>query len=77
MLQQEHPYRQQHQKTILAAVYSSMALEEEKDDGEITSNFISNVNTIPRICNIILNHPDALIRSALLASKYALQNKKK
>ena len=29
----------------------------------------------PRICNIILDHPDALVRSALLASKYALQNK--
>jgi hypothetical protein len=28
-----------------------------------------------RICNIILDHPDALIRSALLPSKYALQNK--
>ena len=59
----------------LAAVHSSEALDEESDDGEISSKFISNVNTFPRICNIILDHPDALIRSALLASKYALQNK--
>ena len=59
----------------LAALHSSEALEEESDDDEIASKFISNVNTFPRICNIILDHPDALVRSALLASKYALQNK--
>lgn len=79
MLQQKHPDRQYHQETEARhgtrAVHSSEALDEESNDGEISSKFISNVNTFPRICNIILDHPDALIRSALLASKYALQNK--
>ena len=27
------------------------------------------------MCNILLDYPDAVIRSALLASKYTLQNK--
>ena len=58
----------------LAAVHSSETVDQDSDDGK-ESKFISNVNTFPRICNIILDHPDALIRSALLASKYALQNK--
>lgn len=58
----------------LAAVHNSETADQDSDDGE-TSRFISNVNTFPRLCNIILDHPDALIRSALLASKYALQNK--
>lgn len=56
----------------LAAVHNSEVADHESDDGDSTSSkFISNVNTFPRICNIILDHPDALIRSALLASKYA------
>lgn len=60
----------------LAAVHNSELFEEDSDSGDINkSRFIGNVNTFPRICNIILDHPDALIRSALLASKYALQNK--
>ena len=54
----------------LAAVHSSEAVDEDSDDGK-ESKFISNVNAFPRICNIILDHPDTLIRSALLASKYA------
>ena len=37
----------------LAALHSSEALEEESDDDEIASKFISNVNTFPRICNIM------------------------
>jgi hypothetical protein len=60
--------------TELAAIHVAENADEESDDGE-SSSFVSNVNTFPRICNIILDHPDALIRSALLASKYALQNK--
>ena len=58
----------------LVSIHILEAAEQDSDDGE-SSRFVSNVNTFPRICNIILNHPDALIRSALLASKYALQNK--
>ena len=44
----------------LAALYTSEALDEESDDDEIASKFNSNVNTFPRICNIILDHPCAL-----------------
>lgn len=56
----------------LASIHISEAAEQDSDDDE-SSRFVSNVNTFPRICNIILD--DALIRSALLASKYASQNK--
>lgn len=48
-------------------------MAEESD--EESQKFISNMNTFPRLCNIILQFPDAVIRSSLLASKYALQNK--
>ena len=57
----------------LAAVHVAEDIVNDSDDE--SSRFISNRNTFTRICNIIFSHPDALIRSALLASKYALQNK--
>ena len=57
----------------LAAVHVAEDIVNDSDDE--SSRFISNRNTFPWICNIIFSHPDALIRSALLASKYALQNK--
>lgn len=57
----------------LAAVHSAEAEAEESD--EESQRFMSNQNTFARLCNIILDHPDAIVRSALLASKYALQNK--
>ena len=57
----------------LATVHSQEAVAEESD--EESQKFISNMNTFPRLCNIILQYPDAVIRSSLLGSKYALQNK--
>ena len=57
----------------LAAVHGAEAEAEESD--EESQNFTSNQNTFPRLCNIILDYPDAVVRSAVLASKYALQNK--
>ena len=57
----------------LADVHITEAEAEESD--EESQKFISNQNTFPRLCNIILDYPDAVIRSAVLASKYALQNK--
>lgn len=55
---------------------SNIRTEDDDDDSDVDSkDFKSNFNTFPRLCNILLNCPDALIRSALLASKYTLQNK--
>ena len=61
----------------LAAIHFSEAADQDSDDGE-SSRFYSNVNTFPMIVNtgIVLNHADAPICSALLASKDALQDKK-
>jgi hypothetical protein len=57
----------------LSAIHHEEADAEESD--QESQKFVGNVNTFPRLCNIILQYPDAVIRSALLASKYALQNK--
>lgn len=59
--------------TELAVVHEA---EAEGEDSDVDSRkFLSNQNTFPRLCNIILDYPDAVVRSAVLASKYALQNK--
>jgi hypothetical protein len=58
----------------LASIHGSEAADHDSDDGE-SSRFNSNVNTFPRICDIVLNHPDAPTCSALLASQYSLQDK--
>jgi hypothetical protein len=59
--------------TELSTIHHEEADAEESDqEGQ---KFVGNVNTFPRLCNIILQYPNAVIRSALLASKYALQNK--
>ena len=60
--------------TELAVVHEA---EAEGEDSDVDSRkFLSNQNTfLPRLCNIILDYPDAVVRSAVLASKYALQNK--
>ena len=57
----------------LAAIHDAEA--EGEDSDEESRKFTSNQNTFPRLCNIILDYPDAVVRSAVLASKYALQNK--
>ena len=54
----------------LAAVHDAEAVEEESD--EESQKFTSNQSTFPRLCNIILDYPDAVVRSAVFASKYAL-----
>ena len=51
------------------------AADDEEDSDVESKDFKSNQNTFPRLCNIILNCPDAVVRSALLASRYSLQNK--
>ena len=57
----------------LAAVHGAEGKAEESD--EESQNFTSNQNTFPRLCNILLDYPDAVVRSAVLASKFAIQNK--
>ena len=59
--------------TELAEIHEAEA-EAEDSDTE-SQKFLSNQNTFPRLCNILLDYPDAVVRSAVLASKYALQNK--
>jgi hypothetical protein len=50
--------------------------EAEAEDSDTESRkFASNQNTFPRLCNILLDYPDAVVRSAVLATKYSLQNK--
>ena len=51
------------------------AADDEEDSDVESKDFKSNQNTFPRLCNIILNCPDAVVRSAVLASRYSLQNK--
>ena len=53
--------------TELAVVHEA---EAEGEDSDVDSRkFLSNQNTFPRLCYIILDYPDAVVRSAVLASK--------
>ena len=58
----------------LASIHSSEAADQDSNDVE-SSLCNSNVNTFPRICDIVLNHPDPSTYLALLASRYAVQDK--
>ena len=49
--------------------------DEDEDEDDEEKKFIKDVHTFPRICNILMTQPDALIRDGLLASRIDLQFK--
>ena len=72
--------RSYNKSTLLDNIVTELAelnaAEAEGEDSDVESRkFLSNQNTSPRLCNIILDYPDDAVRSAVLASKYDLQNK--
>lgn len=69
----------QNKKELIEAIFAKRdaqtSLQDIMTNRNSNSTFRRNKDTIPRICNLIMQYPDALERSFALATKQQLQDK--